>query len=99
MSLATITESITTQAGKNAPIGGILKFDFGDDGIVHLDGSGDANLVSNDDKEADCVISTSTETFQKMMAGEINGMMAVMSGKVKIKGDMGLAMKLQSLVG
>jgi putative sterol carrier protein len=30
--------------------------------------------------------------------GELNPMMAVMSGKVKIKGDMGLAMKLQSLI-
>ncbi|MBL0023782.1 MAG: SCP2 sterol-binding domain-containing protein [Saprospiraceae bacterium] len=30
--------------------------------------------------------------------GELNPMMAVMSGKIKIKGDMGLAMKLQSLI-
>ena len=96
--VATITESIKAQAEKNAPLGGKMKFDFGE-GVVYLDGSGDSNVVSNEDADADCVISTSPETFQKMMAGEINGMMAVMSGKVKIKGDMGLAMKLQSLVG
>lgn len=96
--VSTITDSIKAQAEKNAPIGGTMKFDFGE-GVVYLDGSGDGNTVSNEDKDADCVITTSPETFQKMMAGEINGMMAVMSGKVKIKGDMGLAMKLQSLVG
>ena len=35
----------------------------------------------------------------KLVKGELNPMMAVMTGKVKIKGDMGVAMKLQSLVG
>jgi putative sterol carrier protein len=34
----------------------------------------------------------------KLKTGDLNPMMAVMSGKVKIKGDMGLAMKLQSLL-
>ena len=98
MDLATITASITEQATKNAPIGGTMKFKL-DDQIIYLDGSGDANVVSNEDKDADCVISASADTFQKMMSGELQGMMAVMSGKVKIKGDMGLAMKLQSLMG
>ncbi len=98
MDLATITAKISEQATKNAPLGGTMKFDLGDAGMIYLDGSGDANAVSNEDKDADCVISAGSDTFQKMMAGELNGMMAVMSGKVKIKGDMGLAMKLQSLL-
>ena len=48
--------------------------------------------------DADCTITTSMETLLKMKSGDINPMMAVMSGKVKISGDMGLAMKLQGMM-
>ena len=46
---------------------------------------------------ADCAISASEETFQKMVAGEQNPTTAYMTGKLKIKGDLGAAMKLQKL--
>ena len=45
-----------------------------------------------------CVITTSIETLDGIRKGDINAMSAVMTGKVKIKGDMGLAMKLPSLI-
>ncbi|HRX29829.1 MAG TPA: SCP2 sterol-binding domain-containing protein, partial [Saprospiraceae bacterium] len=48
--------------------------------------------------EADCTISTDVDTFMKLKSGDLNPMMAVMSGKIKISGDIGLAMKLQSLL-
>jgi len=51
-----------------------------------------------DDKDADCTITTSLETLMGLQSGDVNPMMAVMSGKIKIKGDMGLAMKLQTLL-
>jgi putative sterol carrier protein len=47
--------------------------------------------------EADCTISTSEESFEKIMSGEQNATTAYMTGKLKIKGDMGAAMKLQKL--
>jgi putative sterol carrier protein len=47
--------------------------------------------------EADCTISTSEETFMKLVRGEQNPTTAYMTGKIKIKGDMGAAMKLQKL--
>ena len=47
--------------------------------------------------EADCTISTSEENFQKMVSGDLNPTTAYMTGKLKIKGDMGAAMKLQKL--
>jgi putative sterol carrier protein len=48
--------------------------------------------------EADCTITASEETLQKIVAGEQNPTTAYMTGKLKIKGDMGAAMKLQKLV-
>ncbi|MEM8525117.1 MAG: SCP2 sterol-binding domain-containing protein [Bacteroidota bacterium] len=98
MDKAAVLEAISAQAKKNAPIGGSIKFVLDDD-VVYLDGTGEENIISQEDKEADCTITTKAETLKKMQTGDLNPMMAVMTGKVKIKGDMGLAMKLQSLLG
>src|SRR5207247_1087895 len=53
--------------------------------------------VSENGGDADCTISTSSETFMKIANGEQNPTAAYMSGKLKVKGDMGQAMKLQKL--
>ena len=53
--------------------------------------------VSEGAGDADVTISTSQETFEKIVAGEQNPTSAYMTGKLKIKGDMGAAMKLQKL--
>jgi|TARA_B100001059_G_scaffold123498_1_gene123467 putative sterol carrier protein len=79
------------------PIGGTLKF-IVDKSIVHIDGTGGSNVISEEDKDADCTISTSLEVLLKLKNGEVNPMMAVMGGQIKISGDMGLAMKVQSLL-
>jgi putative sterol carrier protein len=53
--------------------------------------------VREGDGNADCEISASEENFQKILSGEQNATSAYMTGKLKIKGDMGAAMKLQKL--
>jgi putative sterol carrier protein len=70
-----------------------------------IEGSGDWTVdvddgkvtVTEDGPDADVTISTSTETFLKVANGDQNPTAAYMSGKLKIKGDMGQAMKLQKL--
>jgi putative sterol carrier protein len=47
--------------------------------------------------EADCTLTTSEENFQKIISGEQNATTAYMTGKLRIKGDMSAAMKLQKL--
>jgi putative sterol carrier protein len=47
--------------------------------------------------DADTTFSASEESFAKIVAGEQNPTTAYMTGKLKIKGDMGAAMKLQKL--
>lgn len=86
------------EKAKTAPaLGKTLKFDFGDD-KMYVDGSGDTNVISADDNEADCLVIVSLDDFKKMATGDLNPMTAVMTGKMKIKGDMSVAMKLQSLL-
>ena len=96
LSLA-IYEDMKKQAANVKSFGAKLKFVI-DETSIMIDGSGDSNIVTLDDGEADCTISASSETIKGLRTGDINPMMAVMTGKIKIKGDMGLAMKMQSLI-
>jgi putative sterol carrier protein len=48
--------------------------------------------------DADCVLTMSAETFAKLLAGQQKVMTAFMLGKIKIEGDMGLAMKLKDIL-
>ena len=96
MAFETILANITEGAAKAAALGKTLKFDLGDHKIF-LDGTGAGNIVSAEDKEADCTISVSQDDLLGLMSGSVNPMTAFMSGKIKVKGDMGVAMKLQSL--
>ena len=95
-------EGITTkvrEASASAPnLGKSIKLVL-DEGCVFIDLTQDETQVTNEDKDADTVVITSIATLEGMRDGSVNPMMAMMSGKLKIKGDMGLAMKLQSLLG
>ena len=97
MDYKTILENVQNRAAKNSALGGTVKFLL-DGKPIFIDGTGEQNVVSEEDQEANCTISVSMDDMSKMMAGELNPMMATMMGKMKIKGDMGLAMKLQSLI-
>ncbi len=92
-----VFDQLKEKAESAEAIGGTLKFEVGDI-IVYVDGTGNSNIVSQEDKEADCTISASADVLMDIKNGDLNPMMAVMGGKIKIGGDMGLAMKVQSLL-
>jgi putative sterol carrier protein len=58
---------------------------------------GDVSVGEGAEEGVDCTISASEETFEAIVAGDQNPTTAYMTGKLKIKGDMGAAMKLQKL--
>ncbi len=81
--------------GANCGLNGTLKFDFGEPGSVFIDGRSNPNSVSEGDgKNADCTISVSLENFEQMVEGKLDGTTAFMMGKLRVAGDMGLAMKI-----
>ncbi|MDA9091494.1 SCP2 sterol-binding domain-containing protein [Porticoccaceae bacterium] len=98
MSLQEVTAGLTEKVGEDCGLGSILKFDFGDDGILVLDASQVPNVVGNDDAEAACTMVISLDNFKEMAAGNLDGTAAFMSGKLKIIGDMGIAMKLAPIL-
>ena len=73
--------------------------------LFDIEGAGKWKVAVNDGnvtvteggEDADAVISASDETFTKIASGEQNATSAYMTGKLKVKGDMGAAMKLQKL--
>ncbi|HIP23734.1 MAG TPA: SCP2 sterol-binding domain-containing protein [Rhodobacteraceae bacterium] len=75
-------------------IEGSIKFEIEDTGAIRIDENG----ASIDDSEADCTITADPEVFQDLLAGNLNPTSAFMSGKISIDGDMGMAMKLGSLL-
>ena len=89
-------KSIQQQAGKAPTIGNSLKFNFGDQQIF-IDGTGATNVVTAENKNADCTVNVSLHDFNALVTGKLNPMSAFMSGKLKVDGDMAVAMKLQSL--
>ena len=70
-----------------------VKLDFGSDGVIMLDGS--ASQVSETDGDADTTVKISWDDWQAMAGGQLDGMTAFMTGKLKVEGDMGNAMQLQ----
>ena len=99
MSLEDLTNNLRDRVGDDAGLGARVKFDFGGDGMIFIDGASTPNTVSNEDAEADCTISITMEDFQSMTAGELDPTSAFMMGKLKVDGDMSIAMKLQGLLG
>ena len=87
-----ITQQLRTAAASdpNALGGKSCKFDLKPDGVININGG----EVTNEDTPADCTISVAKEDFEKMAAGTLDPTMAFMQGKLKVAGDMSIAMKL-----
>jgi putative sterol carrier protein len=71
------------------------KFDTGPDGVIVIDG----NTVSTEDAPTDCTISLSLADLEALIAGDLSPTMAFMTGKIKVEGDMSVAMALGQMVG
>jgi len=80
------------------PFGATIKFDTGVDGVICIDGTGDAVSVDDLDRDADTTIVLSSKNLEKLLKGKLNPAMAVMTGKLKVQGDMSLALKLASFL-
>jgi putative sterol carrier protein len=98
MSLESATNTIKSRVGDDAGLGATLKFDCGDDGVIIIDGRAKPNTVSNDNRDADCTVGLTIGDLEAMLAGDLAPTTAFMTGKLRVEGDMGVAMKLQSLM-
>jgi len=96
-----LTKKIAANPDLVSQIGGVYQFDVTASGkpktwTVDLK-NGKGSVSEGPAPKADCTISTSDDDFVGMMTGKLNSQTLFMQGKLKIKGNMGLAMKLNKL--
>jgi putative sterol carrier protein len=99
-SVSEFFEGLSSRADpdKIAGVNNTYRFDIEDAGSWTVDvQDGNVNVAQEGDTEPDVTIAVSEENFQKLISGDLNPTTAYMTGKLKIKGDMGAAMKLQKL--
>jgi putative sterol carrier protein len=93
-------ESLEARAGESSKAAGLnatYLFDIDGAGKWVVQVENGKVSVREGEGEADTTISSSEETFVKIVNGEQNATSAFMMGKLKVSGDMGNAMKLQQL--
>ncbi len=98
MAFDTIEKIIRDKLSYAPQLGAKIKFDFGDEGVIFIDGTQNPAVMSNEDEAADTTFSCSLDLFQKIADGTQDATMAFMMGKLKIQGSMGHAMKLSALL-
>lgn len=93
MSLEAYTEQVRNAVGDKNLGPKTIKFAFNEGGVLLIDGSN----VSNDDVQAACTVKVGLEDFGQMLARKANPMTLFMAGRIKIEGDMSVAMNLGKL--
>ena len=81
---------------EGAGLDGAVRFVIEDEGAVLIDAGGAA--ADSGAGDADCTLTASAETFQDILAGDLDPTAAFMSGRLRVDGNMGLAMKLGTLL-
>lgn len=83
----------------NAKIGGQFdgsaKFVIEDEGSIVMDQAG----ARESDEDTEVTMTADSETFKEILDGDLNPTAAFMSGRLKVDGNMGQAMKLASVLG
>lgn len=91
-------KKIAENAEQAKAIGAVYKFVLaGDGGGTWVMNLKDNPGVSEGEGDAQCTIKMAANDYVDMLEGRANGQQLFFSGKLKIEGDMGLAMKLQKL--
>lgn len=74
---------------------GVAKFVIEGEGAIMMDPSG----VRAGDEDADVTLTAEADVFKSILEGDLNPTSAFMQGKLSVDGDMGMAMKLGSVLG
>lgn len=98
MSIESVTEKITSKMSRAAGLSAKVKFDFGDEGRIFVDATQSPPVISADDGDADTTFECTLATFEAILEGRQDPSLAFMMGKMKVRGSMGLAMKLNAIL-
>jgi putative sterol carrier protein len=99
MSLESATAALKSKAAQSEPLGHRVRFDLGADGTILWDGTGGAPSIDNLPGEAETTIIISLADLDQLVAGTLDPTMAYMTGRLKIDGSMGVALKMGQVLG
>lgn len=97
--LAQITNRVTTAVGDNSGLDAVVKFVFPETGVLLIDGRSSPNRVSNEDGASDITITLKLDNFEKILNQELNPKIALMTGRMRLRGDIRIAMRLDKVFG
>jgi len=98
MATRLLTDLIRRKVGLDSKLGAVLKLDLGDEGVIVIDATEVPNRVSNEDREAQCTMRMTKGDLEDMLHGKLDAMSAFGEGRLRLEGDMSVAMKLGDLV-
>lgn len=98
MSLETLTDNLRQRAKNNPPLGATVKIDLGDDGVIMINSREAPTTVSHEDGDADTTLILKLDTLKGIIEGTVDPNFAFMTGKLKVRGNMGVALKLNSIL-
>jgi putative sterol carrier protein len=76
----------------------VFQFKVGGEGYHVVVANGKASVLNGEAASPNCVVTVSEGDFLDLLSGRLNGQMAFMMGKLKVAGDMGLALKMASFL-
>lgn len=99
MTLDEFEAALKANAANFAGLGGLVRFDFANDGQLFIDGRQEPPTVSRTaEGDPKTTLAIPLPELVKIYRGESNPMMAFTTGKLKVNGDMGLAMRLGNML-
>ena len=98
MSTTELIDTLTKRAAGYPKLGYKVKVLLDEGGIIFWDGTSDQPAISEADGEADTTLRLSEDNFRKLLAGNLDPTLAYMTGKLKVEGKLGVAMKINSML-
>ena len=98
MSLESATTAIRAKAALAPKLGYRVTFDLGPDGLIYWDGTAVPATIGNEAGESDTTLTLSLDDLRKLIDGNLNPTLAYMTGKLKVAGSMGVALKISQLL-
>ena len=97
--LDSLTQRVRSAVGAESGLAARIKFNFGNDGFLYIDAKAQPNQVNNTDAPSDIALTLSMENFERIIDKKLNPKFALMTGKMRLKGDIRIATRLDKVFG